>query len=128
MRLQPVWCIPVHLVLSVAAAMAVHHYVEEPLRKLLRPRARLGGSFRCVPPLPVCHLTPRGSLQMTRSLQRYKRCPSRTAKVQFTPNHCLHVSLKGEAARTRAGFQTLNWRSNPQLCCLVCGNPWKPLS
>jgi len=59
MRLQPVWCIPIHLVLSVAAAMAMHHYVEEPLRKLLRPRARLGGSSRCVC-LPTLSLTPNG--------------------------------------------------------------------
>jgi peptidoglycan/LPS O-acetylase OafA/YrhL len=53
MRLMPVWCIPLHLALSLAAAVAVHHYVEEPLRKLLRPRARVGASSRCAPPLPV---------------------------------------------------------------------------
>lgn len=37
-RLLPVWCIPIHIALSFAVAIVTHRYVEEPIRKLLRPK------------------------------------------------------------------------------------------
>jgi len=36
-RLQPVWCIPVHLLISIILAVFLHHLVEKPARNCLRP-------------------------------------------------------------------------------------------
>ena len=37
-RLQPIWCIPIHCVMSLIIAVILNRYFEEPLRKWLRPK------------------------------------------------------------------------------------------
>lgn len=37
-RLQPVWCIPIHLVISIILAVCLHYLVEKPARNCLRPK------------------------------------------------------------------------------------------
>jgi len=37
-NLQPVWCIPIHLVLSIFLAICLYYFIESPARRYLSPR------------------------------------------------------------------------------------------
>jgi len=37
---MPVWCIPVHLIISIILSVCLYHLVEKPARSLLQPRNR----------------------------------------------------------------------------------------
>jgi len=35
---MPIWCIPVHLIISIILSVCLYHLVEKPARSLLQPR------------------------------------------------------------------------------------------